>query len=290
MACVAQTQPTVLVTGSTGTVGRELVTALRQRQVPVREALTALDQFATSGDRCRFAFEEPATWGPALDGVDRVFLMRPPAISDIKGVIRPFIQHLALQPIRQVVVLSLMGVNPAMPHWQLERDVKASGLPATTLRPAFFMQNLQTAYRDDVCDHDRIRLPAGRGRTSFIDTRDIADVAALALSQPEAHAGNAYTLTGGDALSWAQVAAALTTELGRPISYQPIGLLQARRELKAAGLPKAYVNVQLLINIVARVGLAAKITDDIPRLLGRSPRTLADYIHDHRGQWTRSGA
>ena len=282
---MAQPKSTVLVTGATGTVGRELILSMRRLQVPVREALTTIDASTTSGDRCRFSFEDLETWGPALDGVDRVFLMRPPAISDIKGVIRPFIQHMALQPIRQVVVLSLMGVNPAMPHWQLERDVKASGLPATMLRPAFFMQNLQTAYRDHIRDHDRIRLPAGRGRTSFIDTRDIAAVAALALTQPEAHTGNAYTLTGGQTLSWTQVAAALTAELGRPISYQPIGLLQARNELKAANLPKAYVNVQLLINIVAKLGLAAKITDDVPRLLGHPARTLADYLHDHREQW-----
>jgi uncharacterized protein YbjT (DUF2867 family) len=204
----------------------------------------------------------------------------------VKGVIRPFIRQMALQPLREVVVLSLMGVNPAMPHWQLEREVKASGLPWTMLRPAFFMQNLQTAYRDDIRDHDRIRLPAGGGRTSFIDTRDIADVAALALTRPDAHSEKAYTLTGGQALSWTQVAAALTAELGRPISYQSIGLLRARKELAAANLPAAYVNVQLLINIVARVGLAAKITDDVPRLLGRAPGTLTDYLHDHREQWT----
>jgi uncharacterized protein YbjT (DUF2867 family) len=282
-----ETPSKVLVTGATGTVGRELVRALHRLDVPVREAVTSADS-STSGDWCRFAFEDTDTWVPALDGVDRVFLMRPPAISDVKGVIRPFIQHMARQAIRQVVVLSLMGVNPAMPHWQLERDVKAAGLPWTMLRPAFFMQNLQTAYRDDIRDHDRIRLPAGGGRTSFIDTRDIADVAALALTQPGAHSGMAYTLTGGQALSWTQVAAALSLELDRPIRYQPIGLLQARKELRAANLPKAYVNVQLLINIVARVGLAAKITDDLPRLLGHTPRTLADYLHDNRDQWTKS--
>ena len=276
----------MLVIGANGTVGRELVFALRRLEVPVREALTTVDR-SSSGAECRFAFEDPATWGPALDGVNRVFLMRPPAISDIKGVIRPFIQHMTLQPIHQVVVLSVMGVNPAMPHWQLERDVKASGLPWTMLRPAFFMQNLQTAYRYDIRDHDRIRLPAGKGRTSFIDTRDIAAAAAVALTQPDAHRGRSYTLTGGEALSWTQVAAALSAELARAIHYEPIGLFQARRELKTANLPKAYVNVQLLISIVARVGLAAKITDDLPRLLRCAPGTLTDYLHRHRQYWAK---
>jgi uncharacterized protein YbjT (DUF2867 family) len=181
--------------------------------------------------------------------------------------------------------LSLMGVNPAMPHWQLERDVRASGMPWTMLRPAFFMQNLETAYRASIRDHNRIRLPAGRGRTSFVDTRDVADIAALALTNPADHAGRAYTLTGAEALGWNAVASILSAELSRPIHYEPIGLLSARLEMKADALPPAYVNVQLLINVVARLGLADTMTDQISTLLGRPPRRLVDYVHDNRELW-----
>lgn len=281
---MAETRSTVLVTGASGTVGRELVLALRRLDVQVREARSSLDP-SSAADRCKFAYEEPETWGPALDNVDRVFLMRPPAISNIKGVIAPFIRYMSLAPIRQVVVLSVMGVNPAMPHWQLEREVRASGLPWTMLRPAFFMQNLQTAYLESIRDHDRIRLPAGNGRTSFVDTRDVAEVAAQSLFDPDYRGGKAFTLTGGEALSWTQVAAALSAELDRSITYQKIGLLQARKELIAANLPQAYVNIQLLINIVAKVGLAAKITETIPQLLDRPAGNLASYLHSHRENW-----
>ena len=273
---------TVLVTGANGSVGRFVASALTEQGVPVRQAVSRVDS-RTAVDQVRFDFADPGTWEAALDGVDRVFLMRPPAISDIKGVIRPFINALARQPIRAVVVLSVMGVNPAMPHWQLERDVKAAGLPWVMLRPAFFMQNLQSAYLSDIRDHDRIRLPAGQGRTSFIDTRDVADVAAVALTRPHEHTGRAYTLTGGAALGWATVASMLSAELGRPIVYQPIGLLTARRELKAQHLPKAYVNVQLLINVVARLGLAAKVNDVVPTLLGRP--ALQQFIDNHIAAW-----
>jgi uncharacterized protein YbjT (DUF2867 family) len=276
----------VLVTGATGTVGRHLVESLNVRGVPLRRAVRTVTDTDTADDQtCRFDFADTSTWAPALEGVDRVFLMRPPAISDITGVIRPFIAELARRGIRQTVVLSLMGVNPAMPHYRLERDVRAAGLPATMLRPAFFMQNLETAYRSDIVDHDRIRLPAGSARTSFIDTRDIADVAAVALTAPEVHAGKAYTLTGGAALGWNAVASLLSAELGRPIHYEPISLLAARREMTAAGLPTTYVNVQLLIHVVARLGLADTITPELTHLLGRPARTLADYIHDFRHVW-----
>ena len=273
-----------LVTGATGTVGRFVVEALAEQGVQVRRAVTQPDPDAAR-DEVAFDFADRDTWGRALENVDRVFLMRPPAISDVKGVIRPFIKETARHPIVSTVVLSLMGVNPAMPHWQLEKDVKVSGMPWTMLRPAFFMQNLETAYRADIRDHDGIRLPAGRGRTSFVDTRDIAAVAALALTDPATHAGQAYTLTGAEALGWDAVASILSSELSRPIHYEPIGLLTARQEMKAAQLPSAYVNVQLLINVVARVGLADTMTDQISTLLGRPPRRLVDYIHDNRELW-----
>jgi uncharacterized protein YbjT (DUF2867 family) len=263
-----------------------VVDRLVEQGVPVTRAVHDVTG-SRDGHARHFDFADASTWEPALEGVDRVFLMRPPAISDITGVIRPFIAELARRGIRQTVVLSVMGVNPAMPHYRLEKDVKAAGLPATMLRPAFFMQNLETAYRDDIRDRDRIRLPAGGGKTSFIDTRDVADVAVAALVAPDVHAGSAYTLTGGAALSWNAVASLLSAELGRPIEYEPISLITARRELRAADFPSAYVNIQLLIHVVARLGLADTVNAEMARILGRAPRTLADYVHDTRPVWLR---
>ena len=82
-------------------------------------------------------------------------------------------------------------------------------------------------------------MASGRGRTSFIDTNDIAAVAAKVLAEPEGHRENAYTLTGPEALDYDRVASILSTALGRPITYEPIGLLRYRRELQAQGLPGA---------------------------------------------------
>lgn len=271
----------VLVTGATGTVGRHVVAALRARGTEVRRAVRVVEH----ADDRRFDFVDPTSWEAALDGVDRLFLMRPPAISDVKGLIRPFVHLAARRSVRHVVVLSVMGVNPAMPHWRLERDVKASGIPWTMLRPAYFMQNLETAWRPSIRDQGVLRMPAGRGRTSFVDTRDVADIAALALREPLAHRGRTATPTGAEAFSWAAVAAALSAELGRPVRYAPIGFRTARRELTDGGAPTAYVNVQLVIGAVARAGLAARVTDDVADLLGRPPRGLAAYLHEERELW-----
>lgn len=277
----------VLVTGASGTVGSQVVTELLAAGVPVRAGLQdPLDTVVPAGVAAvRFDFEDSTSWGPALDGVDRVFLLRPPAISDVVTYLRPVVRLAAERGVRQMVFLSVMGVNRLLPHWQVERDIEAAGLPHTFLRPAFFAQNLLSAYRRDIVEHDRIRLASGRGRTSFVDTRDVAAVAALALRDPRAHAGAAYTLTGPAALTYHQVASLLSAALGRPVHYQPIHLLTLRRELLREGLDPAYVNVQLVINAVAALGLAGTVTPTIRELLGRDPIPLDRFVADHVEQW-----
>lgn len=280
----------ILVTGATGNVGRHVVAELVAAGAPVRAASTRPERAVPGLDgaeRVRFAFQERATWDAAFAGVDRLFLLRPPAITDTKALIRPVVRLAARRGVRSVVFLSLLGVNPAMPHYRIERDIVAAGLPRTFLRAGFFAQNLDTAYRADIRDHDRIRLPAGRGRTSFVDTRDLAAVAARALLDPAAHRDRAWDLTGPRALGYGEVAALLSAALGRPIVYQPIGLPRYWRELRAAGLPRDYRTVQMVINVVARLGLAAKVTDDLPRLLGRPPIPLEQYVQDYREEWER---
>lgn len=186
---------------------------------------------------------------------------------------------------RHVTFLSLLGVNRAMPHWRIERDIVAAGVPHTFLRAAFFMQNLETAYRDDIRDRDRIRLPAGRGRTSFVDARDVAEVAARTLQDPAVHRGRAYDLTGAAAHGYGHAAALLSATLARPVTYEPIGLWTYWRELRAEGWPRSYRIVQTAINLAARLGLAARVTPKLGRLLGRPPTTLARYVEDLRDVW-----
>ena len=275
-----------LVTGSSGNVGGPLLDALRERNVA---AIGAHQTASHTDDQGRLLdFLLPSTFPAALEGIDRVFLMRPPPISDTKRYIRPFIEAMVAAQVQHVVFLSLMGVNRVMPHWRIEQDLRDSGLGWTMLRPAFFAQNLGAAYLADIRDHDRIRLASGNGRTSFIDTRDIADVAALALESPLEHRGKTYTLTGPHAIDYHEVASRLSASLARPIRYEPIGLLRYRRELLAAGSPPDYVRVQLLINIIAKLGMAAKVNNEVPRLLHRPSRTLQTYIDDHRHLFTRS--
>jgi uncharacterized protein YbjT (DUF2867 family) len=275
----------ILVTGATGTGGRRVVEQLVAAGETVRAAVRDPRSALPAGQPVRFDFADPTSWSGALDGVDRLFLMRPPAISDVTTYLRPVINMAASRGVRHVVFLSLIGVNRVMPHWRVEQDIAAAGLAYTFLRPSFFAQNLLTAYRADIRDRDEIRLPAGRGRTAFVDTRDVAEVAARVLIRPADHVSCAYSLTGEPALGWDDVAVLLTRELQRPIRYASISFRRYRRELLAAGADPVYVRVQLGIHLVARLGLAGRITPTLRELLGRPPGTFAAFVGDYAAAW-----
>jgi len=277
-----------LVTGASGTVGAAVVRLLRAAAAPARAAVPRPQP--DGGDTVPFDFGTPDTWPAAFAGVDRLFLMRPPMITDVKAYIRPVVRFAADHGVRHVVFLSVMGVNRLFPHWRVERDIEETGLPYTFLRPAFFAQNLVTAYRHDISHHDRIRLSSGRGKTSFVDSRDVAAVAVAALQDPRAHVGAKHVLTGPHALSYDEVASMLSAALGRPVHYEPISALRYRKELLAQGQESSFVNVQLVINAVAALGLASTVTDTIPEVLGRAATPMRTFIADHVEMWSRAAA
>jgi len=164
----------VLVTGATGNVGRAAVThLLAQGQTVVSAVRDARDASVVAGSEPRaFDFEDPGTWSAALAGVDRLFLLRPPAIADVQTHLFPMIDQAMDAGVRHIVFLSLQGVqfNTATPHHAVEKHLKARRAPFTFLRPNFFMQNLSTTYRDDIRDRGEIFVPAARARTAFVDT------------------------------------------------------------------------------------------------------------------------
>lgn len=277
----------VLVTGASGTVGRPLVAALVAAGQHVRAGVHDPERakFPAGVEVVRLDFLDPTTAGPAVVDVDRIFLMRPPAISDVTTALRPLVEAAAQRGVQRMVVLSVMGVNPALPHWWMERMVRAASVPMTALRPSYFAQNLCTAFGDDIRQRSQLALAAGNGRVSFIDTRDIAEAAARIFTDLPAHPVGPLTLTGPQALTFEAVATLLSAELGRPISYLRQNLWQRRRDLQAQGRPSAYINVQLVIDATTRLGLARKITPDLPRILGHPAGSMAQFIHHHRAAW-----
>jgi uncharacterized protein YbjT (DUF2867 family) len=276
---------TVLVTGATGTVGSALLTALADRDATVRAAAREPPGDGPADEWVAFDFERPETWGAALDGVEALFLLRPPQLSRV-GPIRSFVDAAARVGVTHSVVLSVLGAerNPLLPHRRIERHVAASGLDWTFLRPSFFTQNLLEVH-GDALRRGEIAVPAGDGETSFVDARDVGSVAAVTLTEA-GHDGVAYDLTGPAALPYDEVAAVAREVLGYPVEYTNPSLPAFVGRSLRAGRPLGVALVMAGIYTTARLGLAGRVTDDVERVLGRPPRDVRTYFEDYRDELT----
>lgn len=281
---------TILITGATGNVGAELVHLLHAAGHPLRAAVRepgqARARLGAPIEYVPFDFTAPGSFGAALRGVSQLFLVRPPALTDTRTTIAPFIAAAQRADVEQIVFLSLLGAehNRFVPHHAIERAIRASGLPWTFLRASFFMQNLSTTHRAAIRERNEIEVPAGSGRTSFIDVRDIAEVAATVLTS-SGHDRQAYALTGAEALTYTAVAQIMAEELGRRIVYPAPSALTFARRMRQRGYERRFVLVMLAIYTTARLGLAATVTPDSARLLGRAPRAMRDFVRDYRECW-----
>ncbi|WP_267642676.1 SDR family oxidoreductase [Haloarchaeobius amylolyticus] len=274
----------ILVTGATGTVGAPLVDDLLDRGARVRAAVRnpATVTLPEAAETVAFDFERPETWGFALDGVERLFLLRPPSATRVSENVVPFVEAAARSGVEHCVVLSVLGAekNPLLPHRRIEKAVAASGMRYTFLRASFFMQNFLTTHLEDVVEHDELFVPAGDGATSFVDARDVAAVAGEALTT-SGHADRAYDVTGPVALTYHEAAEVFTEVLDRRITYpNPSAVAFARRWLGRGESP-GFVVTMLGIYTTARLGLAGRVTDDARRVLGREPRDLGTFVADH---------
>ena len=281
----------VLVTGASGNLGGAVVRSLIAAGIPVRAAGTnapGLQRTFPSVDVVHLDFHTPSTFGPALHGVGGLFLLRPPAIAAVGPTLNAVVDVAKQAGVEHVVFSSVTGAdtNRVVPHHRVETHLQASGLSWTILRPGFFAQNLADAYRSDIIGDDRIYLPAGRGRAAFIDVRDLGDVVATVFANIEAHRSTGYTLTGAVAVDFREVAEVPTSELGRPIRYQPASVLAYMRHLKGQGLPSPQVLVQTILHTGLRHGQAQRVDPTLAALLGHPPRTLQRYVHDHRTTWS----
>ena len=279
----------ILITGATGTTGREVVEELRRLGA---KDVRALVRDPARADFIREAgfetvvgdFDRPETLDAALEGVERALLLTPPSMQTFEQQ-RVFIEAAARAGVRHVVKFSAFGADAGAPegfgkwHGQAEDLLKASGLAWTMLRPNFFMQNL-LGQAKQIASDGIIAQAVGDGRASFIDTRDIAAVAARTLTE-EGHAGQTYVLTGPEALSYTEVAAKLSEATGREIKYVPVSPAQFRETALAAGLPEWLVSGLERLNELFVSGEAAEVTDAVRRVGRKEPTTFDQFARDH---------
>ncbi len=239
------TAAVLVVTGPSGNVGRELVDLLRTQARPFRVACRRPDRLGALPDTaqsCTFDFFDASTWPAALDGVEELFLLFPlPGNRAARAAVIPFLQAAERAGCRHVVYVSVFGADRArfIPHHKVEAALRSSGMTWTILRCSFFVQNLHrsiSTHGVDIVEHGELFIPAGRGRTTFIDAADAAAVAAGVLTDAGPRRREIHHLTGPAALTMDQVATALSAALGQPVTYRRPGLLRFAARLRRRGV------------------------------------------------------
>ncbi|MGB3295968.1 MAG: NmrA family NAD(P)-binding protein [Phormidesmis sp.] len=277
----------ILVTGATGRVGSEIAQFIDRQANQVVLAMRTPE--STGWDRTEsvlFDFAQPSTYEPALNGVNSLFLMRPPAVKAVDRRLKQIVDVAIALNIQQIVFLSVLGAeqNKLLPHRATEDYIKSTGIAYTFLRASFFMQNLSSVHRREIEADSEIFVPAGQGKTSFVDARDIAAVAAAALTG-SGHKCKAYSLTGREALNYYQVAEILSDVLARPIIYANPSVFQFIARQLERKAPLDLTLVMSGIYTTAKLGMAGRIFDDVVDVLGRSPISFRTFAEDYRDCW-----
>jgi uncharacterized protein YbjT (DUF2867 family) len=278
----------ILITGATGTVGGAVLDRLGTTGCDVRvltrdaaraEALRARGVEAVVAD-----FLQPETLGPALAGVRVVFLLTPISPAQVLQARNLITAATASGHHPRIVRLSVHQASPDAPtrisrqHAEVEDAVLSSGLPYTLLRPQSFMQNtLLLAHM--VAATGTIYQPFKDGRLGMINARDIAEVAARVLTE-EGHEGRVYTLTGPAAISFHDVAQALSEVLGTAVRYIDVSLEAAKEAMLRRGVPEWLADA---LNEYAKAhseGYSDFTTDDVARLTGHRATSYEQFAHD----------
>ncbi|AXB42562.1 NAD(P)H-binding protein [Amycolatopsis albispora] len=253
------TNAPVLLLGGLGKTGRRIADRLEARGVPFRAA--------SRSTPVRFDWDDESTWDTALAGTGAIYLV-PPAEHLDTAAIGPL---LARAGARRVVLLSARGADFAGEPVP-ERVVRERSPEWTILRPSWFAQNFSEGVFAAGIEAGELKLPTRDGRDAFIDAEDIADVAVAALTE-DGHAGQAYDLSGPEAISFPDAVARIAEATGRPISFG----YRTPAEFAATVPGELGELLGALLDGIAQ-GNGDYVSDGVRRALGREPRSFGDFV------------
>lgn len=270
------------VTGSTGRLGgrvaRRLSMAGVRQRLLVRDSDRALRLPGASVATAGFADGEAVE--AALRGVPVALMVSASEARDRVEVHRRFVDAAAAAGVEHLVYVSFFGAAPdatftlARDHWATEEHIRASGMSFTFLRDNLYADVLPHLVGPDGV----LRGPAGQGRVAAVAQDDIADAAVAVLTDPDAHAGQTYDLTGPEALTLAEIAAVLSEVTGRSVTYQPETVAEAYRSREHYGAKDWQVEAWVSTYTAIAAGEMDGVSDAIPRLTGHPATSLRELL------------
>lgn len=274
----------ILVTGGTGKTGRRLVTQLRSGSLSPKIATRS----PTRNGEVRFDWAKADTFDAAFTGIKAVYLVAPSDTVDPITAMRPGLARALLLGVRRFVLLSASSLEMDGPMMGgVHRFLHDNAPEWIILRPTWFMQNLsELQHRPTICDEGAIYSATGDGRVSFIDASDIASVAMAALITQSMPNGE-LILTGPEALSYDDVAAILTSELGRPIVHKRLSETEMAERFADHGIPPEYAKVLASMDTAIACGTEDRTTDCVNRIAHRQPTSMSQFASENRATWLK---
>lgn len=280
-------KPPVLVTGATGKLGRHVVegalAAGRRVRVLTRRIRIAEALFGERVEIVEGRFESPASLVPAVQGIERVFLLSPITATLAEQQIA-LVDAARAAGVHRIVKLSGSDWTIAPPgrsisgdaHAVVEAALAKSGIAHAVLRPNAWMQVSLARIVAALREGDVIPSALGEARVAYIDLRDIADVAVRLLLSHDEPPRSPLVLTGAQSLTHEDIAAIASRQRLRPVRVEPQPQPQAAPPAEADLLQRVHAQFTELI----REGVAAGVSDDVRRVLGRAPRTVEAWLRE----------
>jgi len=277
----------VLITGSTGNVGIEVLSALQKINhqleiyAGVKNTEVGNDKLTNFNIKAiKFDFTNCETFVPAIQNMDLLFLLRPPQLSDVNKYFEPLIKIAKQSSVKHIVFLSVQGVEKSkiIPHHKIEKLIVASKVPYTFLRPAYFMQNFTTTLRRDLVNNQRIYLPAGQSKFTLIGVSDIGAVSAKILIEPQNHINKSYELTNNETLTFTEMAEKISTGTGKKIKFISPNLWQFFLTKHKENVPTMFILVLIMLHYFPRFQKTPRTTHWVKIITGQEPKSFDDFV------------
>jgi uncharacterized protein YbjT (DUF2867 family) len=282
-------KPKILIMGATGQVGGAVIPNLATNpSVQMVAAARSSDKASRLGvPAVPLDLDKPETIAPALDGVERVFMVTGYTIDMLRQS-KDFLNIAKKAGVKYIVHLGACGDNDTRVahyawHQFIERYIEWCGFSFTHLRPEIFMQNLLGYGGESNVKKGVIRHYVGDARLSWVDCEDVAAVAASCLLDPENHQGQTYRL-GYEARTYYDIAEIFTQVIGQPFSYEPRPPVEFYRNVLAAGAESSYMKCvfdSFTDFTAGKTPGADEVFDNFPAITGKKPRTLEDFAKTH---------
>ena len=283
----------ILLTGATGKTGSATATELSNLNVPFRALIRSEEKRdeieALGGEVIIGSAENRETIDQAMMGIEKLLIILPNCENQLEMEMQ-LVDSAKAEGVKQIVYMSSVEADeectspiPKL-HWDTEVYIKDSGLQWTMIKPNFYMQNFIGSAKT-IVEQNKFFLPMSDGKTGMIDTRDVGKVIAKVLSE-EGHEGQSYQITGPETLSFYNVAEKFSSVLKREVLYVDMPM-DAYKNILSQFLTNQW-HLDSVIDLFAGIaeGGIEYNTDTFEELIGTPPRSLEDFIEEHRNLYT----